>query len=367
MASRRLSGYREQGHGSCPRRPPVGLYAYEGSLDVRVAAACQLQRRNAARRPTVKAPGLKRSADRRPGRVARLGTVRVVTVVATSGALVLLMSIVAISRLKPTSDATKVVSCKGNESRDGCRLGQSILVLPGGERLESRWRGTFQQKPRTGWVERQARRGGIRPIRKWVAGRRRVTEFVVGPGDVPTRSGERAEAVASTKDSGALPGREAWYVWSTYFPKTLRPVPDSTWNIFTQWAGTRPDDCHPNVSLHVNTRHKPAKLRLSVRGGRLDPDTCGRETDRSWDFTPLQYNQWHEFILHVRWSADPTRGVVELMVNGETVVPPTRLATLYRGQAAYLKQGLYRAPSQAVSHIYHGEVRRFGRSRRGAR
>ena len=62
----------------------------------------------------------------------------------------------------------------------------------------------------------------------------------------------------------------------------------------------------------------------------------------------------------MRWSADLAVGFVELFVDGRAVVPRTAMATLYRGQTAYAKQGLYRAPGTATSRILHAGLVRFG-------
>lgn len=184
---------------------------------------------------------------------------------------------------------------------------------------------------------------------------RRATRFVVRPGDSPVRSGERTELVASVDATGAREGELHTYRWSTRFPSDFAPVPDSTWNIFTQWHGSEPNGCHPNIALQVNTARRPAMLRLQVRGGNLGPD-CAPEQSRSWDFAPLTLNRWEDLALTVGWSQQVGGGFVALRMNGIDVVPRTPLATLYTGEAAYLKQGFYRAPSAATSTIFHTAI-----------
>jgi hypothetical protein len=185
--------------------------------------------------------------------------------------------------------------------------------------------------------------------------RRHVTRFVVRRGDAPVHSGERTERVASVAATRATPGTEQVYRWSTRFPTTFEPVADSTWNIFTQFHESAPDGCHPNVALQVNTKKLPAMLRLQVRGGGLGPD-CAPQQSRSWDFAPLERGRWQDLELRVGWSDAVDGGSVALSLDGTPVVPRTALATLYRGQRAYLKQGFYRAPSPFVSTVLHSAV-----------
>jgi hypothetical protein len=183
---------------------------------------------------------------------------------------------------------------------------------------------------------------------------RDATQFLVHAGDTPVRSGERTELVAARASTGALPGGVRTYRWSTYFPTDLNPVPDSTWNIFTQWHESAADGCHPNIALQVNTTVQPARLRLQVRGGRLGPD-CAPSQSRSWDFGELPIGAWTDFALTVGWSSG-ARGYVQLAVGGRPAVARTSVATLYEGQGAYLKQGFYRAPQAATSRIFHSAL-----------
>ncbi|HET6508479.1 MAG TPA: heparin lyase I family protein [Baekduia sp.] len=186
-------------------------------------------------------------------------------------------------------------------------------------------------------------------------GTRAATRFVVRAGDTPVRSGERTERVASVAQTGARPGADRVYRWSTRFPLSFTPVPNSTWNIFTQWHGSAPDGCHPNIALQVNTQLSPPMLRLQVRGGALGAG-CAPQQSRSWDFAPLRRGRWEDLALHVGWSDHPGGGYVALTLDGRTVVPRTALATLYAGQRAYLKQGFYRAPSPWTTTVLHSAV-----------
>ena len=243
--------------------------------------------------------------------------------------------------------------------RPGC-LPASRLVLRVGERtLRPAWIGRLSSARFAGWEQRQVLPGGVRFVRVPGSRGRHVARFLVRPGDQPVPGGERAEVAASQAATGGGEGREAWYAWSTYLPADLAPLPSHTWNVFTQFHQTGRDHCSPNVALQINTRARPARIRLAVRGGTLDVATCRPGGHAAWDTVRAVRRRWYDFVLHVRWSADPQRGLVELFVNGRRVVAPARLATLYRGQGVYAKQGFYRGPSPRPSRIVHAGMTRF--------
>lgn len=221
-----------------------------------------------------------------------------------------------------------------------------------------RWRGDFERGTFGQWTKVEAVPEGATIQRRTVRQGAFAARFRVGPGDVPGRSGERAELVLSQALTAGYEGVEAWYAWSTFFPPSFNPVPNSTWNIFTQWHETNPDGCRPNLALHVNTKQPVPRIRLQVRGGGLDVSTCAPGGERSWDTVPLEYGRWYDFVAHVRWSSELRSGFVQLWIDGKEVVPKTPAATLYVGQGVYLKQGFYRAPDGRVSTIFHDAARR---------
>lgn len=255
------------------------------------------------------------------------------------------------------------VRCRSERAPAGsagpsCLPARGATLVTDGRSHARRWSGSFASTRLRGWDQLQAAPGALRIVRGPRAGGRRVALFTVRPGDRPVPGGERAEVAASPRATGGSEGMTAWYAWSTYFPRDLNPVPDHTWNVFTQWHGTQPDGCSPNVALQVNTRARPARIRLSVRGGRLGAG-CSAQVTRSWDTVALPRRRWVDFALLVRWSADPRRGFVKLVVDGRVVVPGTATPTLYPRQGVYAKQGFYRGPSSRTSRIYQGGMTRF--------
>ena len=110
-----------------------------------------------------------------------------------------------------------------------------------------------------------------------------------------------------------------------------------TWQLFTQWHH---DGCCGSPPVEFFVHGEEMRLRLT-------------DSVTVWT-APLVRGVWHEFIFHVKWSADPSVGFVELWHNREQVLPKRNLATMYAGMNNYLKLGLYRNDTIAqVGVVYH--------------
>jgi Polysaccharide lyase len=221
------------------------------------------------------------------------------------------------------------------------------------------WSGDFETGDLSQWESVQAMPGDVSVVTSPVREGSYAARFVVNPGDVPLGSGgERSEVRASQADSGGYDGSEQWYGWSTMFPSNFNPTPGTTWNYFLQWHDSLNNGCGPNVVYQVDEAKNPAQIRLRVRGGSVSLSTCAAQYDRSWYPVSLTLNHWYDFVLHVKWSADPAVGFVEGWIDGNLVIPKTFNATLYPGDGIYVKQGFYREPSLLVSTVYQDAMRR---------
>jgi MYXO-CTERM domain-containing protein len=152
-------------------------------------------------------------------------------------------------------------------------------------------------------------------------------------GDVSS-SGTRNEVVLSDAAHMEQEGNDRWYAWSTLFPADY-PSND-TWQVFTQWHHT---GCcgSPPVEFSVIGEH----IQLGHNGSSVVLWTA-----------PLVRGVWHDFVVHVYWSS--TDGYVELYYDGQMVLGKTSVQTLYPGEQAYLKQGLYwNASITSVGVLYH--------------
>jgi hypothetical protein len=162
----------------------------------------------------------------------------------------------------------------------------------------------------------------------------------VQPGDY-VKLGARAELVVTSPMFHE--GEERWFHWHTLFPQDFQTSP--RWHLFIQWHSG-----DFGVPLQFNLHGE----RLSFRVMGHQYDAQGQHDAGMLWTAPLQRGEWMEFLLRVKFSADPKIGYVELWKDGEKVVTQTFHQTLYAGGSVYLKQGLYRDRSiDWPQSIYH--------------
>lgn len=216
------------------------------------------------------------------------------------------------------------------------RLAPFALLLPTLATASTMWRGDFETGNLSQWDRVQTVSSSrmlvvSSPVREG----RYALKTTVRQGDDPINaSGNRNELLYVDREPA---GSEFFYKWSTLFPKSFPR--SSKWQIFTQWHHDG-NTGSPPLEFYV----VEDQLRLRVGG------SSGKIIWRS----PLQREQWNDFVLHVKWSPDPKAGFVELYHNGKVVLPLMKVATQYPGQRNYLKMGLYRdasiAPEGVVFH-----------------
>jgi Polysaccharide lyase len=185
-----------------------------------------------------------------------------------------------------------------------------------------------------------------------VRGGRYAARFEVEPGDsdvAGSGTGERSEVWLGVEQTGGLEGLESWWTWSVLFPSDFTS-PGGDWNYFTQFHHTGTIG-QSNIAFVVSNG---SSLRLIVNS--VSPT---RPHQRLFSLGRLVRGVWTDFVFHVKWSADPHEGFVEVWVDGANVVPLMHLATLYAGQEVYVKQGYYRAAFDQASVVYIDGTRRI--------
>jgi hypothetical protein len=68
----------------------------------------------------------------------------------------------------------------------------------------------------------------------------------------------------------------------------------------------------------------------------------GLRPEATWFPKPIVRGQWTEFVVHVLWSNDPARGYIEVLADGQQVVPRFTSRTLYPNTFVYPQVTLYR-------------------------
>lgn len=204
-----------------------------------------------------------------------------------------------------------------------------VLFTTVAARAEVLWRGDFETGDTSQWTKTQR----VAPNRLAIVSSpvrqgQHAARFEVRQGDDPINaSGDRSELVYAPLEAE---GNERWYGWSTLWPSTYPSA--NTWQVFTQWHHTGLTGSPP---LEMYVIGEAVHLRIDAR-------------TVLWT-TPLVRGRWHDFVLHVKWSSDPDVGFVELWYDGARVLPKTFGRNMYPGQKNYLKQGLYRSDTIAVT------------------
>ena len=132
---------------------------------------------------------------------------------------------------------------------------------------------------------------------------------------------------------------------------------DLGWQVITQFKQNF--DGSPPLSLNVEDR------QYEIEGGYGHPDG---PNEFNQPIGPAVTGVWVDWVLHVRFSADPGIGYVEVWQNGELVLP--RFApgsgTLYPGSGdragSYVKTGPYRDPTIPVPATMYLDDWRIGTS-----
>ncbi|MEV3902820.1 polysaccharide lyase [Mycobacterium sp. NPDC050551] len=176
-----------------------------------------------------------------------------------------------------------------------------------------------------------------------------AARFEVRDGDVPPfGGGERAEVRTddgSTSGAGVAEGDVRFYELSIMFDEAFqnpRQGSDS-WFVLMQWLPS--DDSSPPLTLQVS---KANTLELGGDG----PSIPHRRP-----IGPVRPGVWSDYVLHVKFSADPAIGFVEVWQDGVLAVPRHSRPTL-SDRPAYLKQGVYRdAASSGTQVVWHDGLR----------
>ncbi|WP_205522780.1 polysaccharide lyase [Myxococcus eversor] len=197
------------------------------------------------------------------------------------------------------------------------------------------WRGDFETGNRSQYSgEQVVSSDRLLVVTNPVAEGKYALKVTVKQGDDPINSsGNRNELVYQGREKE---GSEYYYRWKVMFATDFPSV--DTWQLFTQWHH---DGCCGSPPLEFYVRGE--ELRMALNSDSTIP----------WR-GKLQRGVWHEFILHVKWSAKASTGFVELWHNKEKVLAKRSAATMYAGQNNYLKLGLYRSDTvKPVGVLYH--------------
>jgi MYXO-CTERM domain-containing protein len=141
-------------------------------------------------------------------------------------------------------------------------------------------------------------------------------------------------------------GSERWYRFQVMWPQD--------WvGSYPKWDQLGTPSARSNAGSIVEWHHdangavEGGSAPLYIRGGDkfitlclVDQATSAcRETI---DLTELQRGHWHDFVMHAKWSSNPSIGFLEIWIDGVNVLPKHIASNKYPNMRNYLLIGLYR-------------------------
>lgn len=193
----------------------------------------------------------------------------------------------------------------------------------------------------------------VKQVESPAAQGKRAYELEIRDGD--NSYGERCEIGMGNPGRAGFPlfreGDERWISFQVYLPDDY-PIDTPDWNLFFQIHQQGDGGCPP-ISLGIEDGKM--KLFKSVR------NTYVLDTAEMWT-APVQRNRWMKLTLHIKNSADPSVGFVELFgdLDGtgmKTLLAKTATHTMTKTSAGdsminHARVGIYRNPRiSGTAHI----------------
>jgi hypothetical protein len=141
-----------------------------------------------------------------------------------------------------------------------------------------------------------------------------------------TERSEWANGPGESTNYRYAPGDETYTAVSVY-PASDFPT-FSHWSLVTQWKGPYEGTPPQQISLISDQWAIVGSGQVSPRPRLV--------------FGTIQRGAWNDFIVHHRWSSDPTVGFVEVWFNGVLALPKTFLKTCDTTTPLFLDVGMYR-------------------------
>jgi hypothetical protein len=141
-------------------------------------------------------------------------------------------------------------------------------------------------------------------------------------------------------------GNERWYRWQTMWPVGYVGT-------YPKWDQLSDPTVRSNAGSVVEWHHDG---NGAVETGSA-PLYIGADDNYIWlclvdqttgacrehiNLASLIRGHWHDFVVHAKWSSDPTVGFLDIWVDGVHVLPMHMCQNKYPGMRNYLVAGLYR-------------------------
>lgn len=136
----------------------------------------------------------------------------------------------------------------------------------------------------------------------------------------------------------AMNGTERYYAWSVMTPKALGPNDHQTGYFESK-----------NSYMQI--------MAFVIRGTDISLDTRAPNSQRRWTGKgKFTVGVWHDFVFHVKWSREAATGLIELWFDGQKVLGPISLPTLWDANDAFFQIGFLSGTAGEVVYIDEAKV-----------
>jgi polysaccharide lyase-like protein len=173
-----------------------------------------------------------------------------------------------------------------------------------------------------------------------------AARFEVKYGDVYSNYSDARSLITGPITLWEDEGSERWYRWQVLWPQDWvgsYPKWDELSNPKARSHGGHVIVWHHDANGGVETGSAPvyiwgddAKIVLCL------VNQATSECREQITLAPLQRSHWHDFMLHAKWSSDPSVGFLEIWIDGVSVLPRHFASNKYPAMRNYLIAGLYR-------------------------
>ena len=173
-----------------------------------------------------------------------------------------------------------------------------------------------------------------------------AVRFEVKYGDVYRSYSDERSILSPPTQMWEDEGNERWYRWQVLWPQDYvgsypkwdelgTPASRSPAGSIVEW--------HHSASGGVESGSAP----LYIRGGDKFIEMCLVDQKTSAcretiNLTELLRGHWHDFVMHAKWSSDPSIGYLEMWIDGVNVLPKHMGSNKYPNMQNYMLIGLYR-------------------------
>jgi hypothetical protein len=219
------------------------------------------------------------------------------------------------------------------------------------------WKGNFEEGPSSlsgncsfganGWCgEQMIRPQQIQIVDDPVFEGRHAVRLEVKYGDVFRTYSDSRSLLSPPTQMWEDEGNERWYRWQAMWPQDWvgsypkwdelgTPASRSKAGSLVEW--------HHDANGGVESGSAPLYIGAGDKFINLClVDQATSACRESIDLVELQRGHWHDFVMHAKWSSNPSVGYLEIWIDGVNVLPKHMASNKYPGMRNYLEVGLYR-------------------------